>query len=178
MSNLIQEKAREQALIDWKDQKVVCWITGRVDIGKPALARGKLFYPSVYFARTDEDIQFYDTYNQKIDELIRQNGVPDWAPINRIPDKQLILDELKISGQSISMLEAISIRERNLVHSVLRSWTIQPLLWQRFPDRGLLILGGNDTEKVGRVDLLDVSNMKWLTTIELHRKHYPQMPWD
>ena len=179
MSKSIQDKARDQALTDWRNRSPVCWVCGRLDPNKPALAEGRIFYPSFCFIQTSEDDEFYNTYNLTISKLIEQHGIPDWAPIKRIPERVAVLEILTEASHSLLTLEYNSIREKNLVSSVLSKWKGgHPIVWSRLPDESLLLLGGNITEKAGRVDVLDTKNLRWLSTFEFLRKHQPNLPWD
>ncbi|MBD2777515.1 hypothetical protein [Iningainema tapete] len=179
MQKSIQDKAREQAYTDWKNKSSVFWVSGRLDPNKPVLSETQIFYPRFCFINTSEDEEFYQTYNQMINKLIDEKGIPDWAPIKRIPERAIVLEYLTKNGHNLSTFVHSSIAERNLVRSVLNKWTFgKPMIWSRIPQQFILLFGGNTTEKAGRVDVLDTEQMKWLATFEFLRKHYPNLPWD
>jgi hypothetical protein len=179
MTNHLADQGYNQAIIDWNNKNAAYLITGRLDPNKPILSKNQVFYPRFYFARTVEDEEFCQAYNNTIHTLIKQEGIPDWSAVKRIPEKITVLEILTNAGQHISTYKYNSIRERNLVQSVLHKWEkTQPLIWSRFPEKQLIFLGGDISPEKGRVDILDVEHMGWLATFELCRKNNLQMPWD
>src|SRR5262249_47558700 len=68
----------------------------------------------------------------------------------------------------------------HLVHDRgVRGWAPRPRrLWCRDRERGLLLLGGDWSAKVGRVDVLDGWHGLWMASYDFLRKHMPHLPWD
>lgn len=179
MEESIQNKAREQALLDWQNKSAVYMVPGRLALNQPVLSKKQIFYPHFYPCKTSGDEIFCHVYNETLNELVQNLGIPEWAPIKRIPEQSVVLEVLAKTGQHISTFVHESIRERNLVRSVLGSWSKgQPVTWSRFPAKEILLIAGNITQKADRVDVLDTEDMRWLATFEFHRKDYPRMPWE
>jgi hypothetical protein len=175
----VKEKAREQAFIDWQTKSVARIVNGRINNDLPAIVKGQLFYPRYIYLATPEDEFFCEIYKETIRELVEKEGVPDWAPVKRIPERQETLYILGKDGQSFQNFSPVSIREKRIVESVIEKWRSgKPNIWTRVLDKHLLILGGDTTSKAGRVDVIDTEKMMWLASFEFLRKHCPEMPWD
>jgi hypothetical protein len=179
MKNTTWDKAKEKALQDWSNKTVTYLFNGRWDLESPLLKKGDIFYPQCYPIQTEEDEMFCNAYNEAISQLVSDRGVPDWAPVNLIPEREQALKDLFCYGQSIDNYKFQSIKERNLVSSIIRKWgASKPSLWCRLVEKNLLLLGGDISTKVSRVDILDIKSMRWLARFEYLRKHCPEMPWD
>lgn len=182
MNNLVIKQARHQAEIDWNNQEVRYLIGGRLSTKSPSLDKKDIFYPKYHICRSDDDVAFVEAYNKTINQLVDENGIPDWSPRYRVPSRQLVLDELNKKGQHIDTYKRSSISEKRSVESLCKKWDAQgkPIMWARLENRKLLLLAGNINSKAGRVEILDLENGKgtWMASFEFLRKQCPQMPWD
>jgi hypothetical protein len=179
MTETIQKQAQKKADVDWNSKSIFQLFTGSVDLTKPLLSQNRVFYPKYYSIKTTDDRLFCEAYNQAVSELVKKEGIPDWAPIKKIPERQSVIERLAQDSKDISTYTHSSIRERNLVNGVLEKWKgSEPSVWLRLPEMKLLLFGGDVTPRAGRVDILETSDMKWLATFEFLRRDYSNMPWD
>ena len=182
MNNSIIESANYRAKADWNNRQARFLINGRLSTESPSLGKDGIFYPSYYYCKNDNDLLFIKTYNDKIDRLVEEKGIPDWSPRSRVPSRQFVLDELNRVGQSIDTYRRSSILEKRIVKSLCEKWNDKgkPLMWTRLEDRQLLLLAGNIHSSAGRVEVIDIKDQKgtWMASFEFLRKHCPQMPWD
>lgn len=172
------QEATKKAVSDWENQRAV-YLTNhclRSDI--PSFDEKQIFYPCFFYISDKKDKVFFQTYNKKIKELIQIYGIPEWSPVNLIPDRSDVLQMLDEEEKPVSAFSHQSIREKRLVDHVLDKWKKQPTVWTRNQENNLLIFGGDISSKTGRIDVLDTKNKRWLKTYEFLRKHHPIMPWD
>ena len=182
MKNSVIELARHQAQTDWNDKHVKFLIGGRLSSKLPSLGKDDVFYPKYYVCQNNDDVTFVEAYNNMIQQLIKENGIPNWSPRSRVPSRQFVLDELNKTGKHIETYKRSSIPEKRCIEFLCEKWNAKgkPIIWTRLEDRQLLFLAGDIHEKAGRVEILDTKNGKgiWMASFEFLRKHYPIMPWD
>lgn len=182
MNSSIIKSANHQAITDWNNRQVRFLINSRQTAKLPSLGKEGIFYPKYYVCHNNGDFTFVETYNNTINQLVKENGIPEWSPRARVPSRQFVLDELNRVGQSIDTYKRSSIPEKRSVELLCQKWNDKgkPAMWVRLEDRELLLLAGDVYEKAGRVEVIDIKDKKgtWMASFEFLRKHCPQMPWD
>jgi hypothetical protein len=182
MDEQVEQRARQAALADWQDEKVRHLVVGLLATDRPLLSPGRSpFYTATMGCEaSQENLAFCAAYNAAVAELLQQHGVPIWAPAARLPDRQDALDLLTRDGMEGLTLEQPPHEER-LVATLRHRWAArkaQPCVWCRDRARGLLLVGGNLSPEVGKVEVLDVKQMQWMASYEFFRKHVPRFPWN
>jgi len=174
----IIEQATQRAQHDWENQQVHYLMCGTVDTTKPDLDKESGFYIAIRsYAPDSSDRVFCNTYNKVITELIHQEGMPTWAPINRVPTRYDALAFLQ-DHRYMSDYKPGSIREKRIVESITFTWKIQPKIWRRVDNLSLLLLGGDRSKRSGRIDVIDSHYFRWMISFDYRRRHYPLLPWD
>lgn len=177
---LVQKKAREKALNDWKNKNVYLLVNGRINLDLPAFSKNHGFYIMYFCTPTLEDALFVETYNSTIIELIKKEGIPDWSPVNLIPSKETLITKLNDCGKDISCIKEnyFYIKEKRLIKYVLRKWRSgKPIVWTELEETNVLIIGGLVSIETARVDILDLNEMRWLERLEFSTKNYPKIKW-
>ena len=182
MDKLIIKKAEQQAKADWDNKQTRYFTNGSFSSKYPNLGKEDIFYSKYYYCENNNDELFINAYNDKVNQLVEENGIPDWSPRSRVPTRQEVLDELNRVGQSIDTYKRSSIPEKRSVKSLCEKWNDKgkPLMWARLEDQQILLLAGDIHSSAGKVEVIDIKDKKgtWMTSFEFLRKHCPQMPWD
>ena len=182
MKNSVIELANSQAQTDWNNKQARFLISGRLSTKSPSLGKDGIFYPKYYVCHNDDDVAFVEAYNKMIEQLVKENDIPDWSPRSRVPSRQFVLDELNRTGQHIETYQRSSIPEKRGVESLCEKWNTkgQPIMWARLEEPQLLLLAGDIHSSAGRIEVLDIKDGKgtWMASFEFLRKHCPRMPWD
>jgi hypothetical protein len=183
MDETIEDKARQAALADWQNESVRCLVLGTLRTDRPLLdlkpGSSPFYVASVGCVVTDDNQRFCTSYNETINKQLQQNGVPRWSAAARCPDRQTALAMLT-DGRTLDTLTlGHAPYEHRLFESLLGRWEgTKPKVWFRDTEKELLILAGDWSPKVGRVEILDVKEKRWMACYEYLRKHVPRLPWD
>src|SRR4051794_1667636 len=94
-------QAREDGLRDWREMKVRHLHPGSPPLEKPAYYPTQIFYPGGgSLAHTDAS--YCASYNIVIQGFLEKYGIPDWAPVKRVPNAAKCLAYLEEQGQPFS----------------------------------------------------------------------------
>jgi hypothetical protein len=183
----VDERARTAALADWQNQSARCLVVGTLVTDRPQLGRkpedNPFYVTSLGCVVSADSLLFRDVYNKVINDLLREHGVPPWAPAARRPDRATALQMLSKDGGPAAEFKAERLPwEQRLLDEVQSRWREQneagPASYCRDRERGVVLLGGDLSAKVGLVEVIDVKEMKWMASYEYLRKHAPLFPWD
>jgi hypothetical protein len=173
---------RAQAIRDWDARQARILAVGTPPSDVPMYDRTRnLFYSGGFGCPLSSAEELYcREYNRTVGWLLEKYGVPDWAPVKRLPTAVALLEQLKKAGDSFSTYSAGSPEETSVLEFVLYYWkNRRPVLWTRLQQSCLLVCGGNVTDQLGRVDVIDSSNdVKWMAFYQYPREEYPVLPWD
>jgi hypothetical protein len=119
-------------------------------------------------------------YNRTVAWLVEKYGVPDWAPVRRLPTAASLLGFLTGSGVPFVAYSAASPSEQSIADFVLSYWKgCVPALWVRLEQVSLLVWGGEFSDGVGRVDVIDtLEEVRWMAVYRFPREEYVVLPWD
>ena len=172
---------REAALRDWHQCQVRHMAIGTPPIGTPMYNRTQgLFYTGGFACASSHEEEMYcHEYNRTIAWLIDKYGVPDWAPVRRLPTAASLLKLLTEQGESFEFYSAKDASERKAVDFVLYYWkTRHPSLWIRLEHSSLLIWGGDISINCGRIDVIDyLGEVRWMAVYKFAPDEYPALPW-
>ena len=181
------ERARAAALADWQNQSARCLVVDTLVTDRPLLGRkpddSPFYVASLGCVATTDNLRFRDVYNEVIADLLREHGVPPWAPAARRPDRATALQMLSKDGHPAAdfKVERLPWKQR-LLDQVHARWRMAkaagPASYCRDRERDVVLFGGDLSAKVGLVEIIDVKEMKWMASYEYLRKHVTVMPWD
>ena len=100
----------EQADADWNGQCAWYLVNGLSGADQPRLTDASPFYSKGLSERPNDE--FTDAYNSRITELLKEYGVPNWAPEKRVPDRGTAVDLIVDYGRRIDDYVAQSKAER------------------------------------------------------------------
>jgi hypothetical protein len=182
---MTEEEAQQAALDAWNKQEVRHLTMGLLRSDKPLLfpADSPFYLASLGCIVSQKKGQYCRIYNETIAGLLREQGVPDWAPAARLLDRKAVLEVLDKDGAGPDSLKLEQPPyEHRLVVGLRGRWKSasagKPSMWCRVREKGLLILAGDLSDKVGKVEILDVREKRWMASYEYLRKHVPILPWD
>jgi hypothetical protein len=182
MDTSISGNGREQAIHDWHARRVRHLAVGTPDIDVPTYDRTRnLFYRGGFGCAISPAEELYcQEYNRTVAWLIEKYGVPDWAPVRRLPTAVSLLESLKSAGLPFESYSAETVAEKNLVDFVLYYWQCRlPASWIRLRQSSLLVWGGDVSDDVGRIDVIDtLDEVRWMAVYQLPREEYGSLPWE
>lgn len=172
------QAGRERAIRDWSAGQASLLIHGDPPPDRPQLSQKGLYVRVWDEPNSLAAIEHCRSYNHAIDALIEAHGLPEWAPVKRLPGREGVLRMLTLRTTAFCYFEPESVRETRLVRVVSSTWGTMPKVIRHDPDRSLLLLAGDISAGASRIDVLDVKEGRWMARYEFLRKHTPHMPWD
>ena len=172
---------REKADADWNSQIGLYHVCGSIAAGRPELSHGRVFFAISLGCDASSDREAFCTeYNGRLDELIGEHGIPPWAPVNRIPDRE---ECLKLLCAGYPDLESPSLRpvERRALHRIFDQRKMQGIGNARIAVdkiRRVSLIGGDAGARAGAVDIVDLESGRYMRRHEYRRRHCPTFPWD
>src|SRR5262249_47647624 len=86
------DMAEQKATDDWNQQRVFYRVVGTVGTDVLQLDKDHPFFTvSVGSSGTEQQLLECESYNKAINDLLRRNGTPVWAPFRRVPDRTAAL---------------------------------------------------------------------------------------
>lgn len=108
--------------------------------------------------------EFAREYNSTIADLIRDNGLPPWAPGARLPDSDDVRSFMS-SAEPIESFNSDDLGERQVLAVIRNDWTNRygfgPNQFVRLKERAVILLGSTN-ESVTRVDAIDTLQGLWM----------------
>jgi hypothetical protein len=181
MNLLTTEEASARALRDWQKQTVRVLVVGTIRSSVPRLDWGNLFYTETLGCEYSDEADAYSrTYNRTVRSLLAKHGIPSWCPVKRLPNAGSCLELCAARSSLFALYQPHSEEEEKLYRRLLHSWGVsRPLIWCAIPQQGILLWGGNISEKLGRIDIIDIQpEAIWMAMYQYPREEYPTLPWD
>jgi hypothetical protein len=152
-----------QARLDWSSRRAVVQHYGDIHADRPLISR-KGFYVSVSW-----DEAYARSYNAAINELLKVEGMPDWAPGKRLPTETELREACRVA-EPINLLQPESRAERRVVESrfearMAEHGTKHSHFRRIRGSHVLLLLLIEGTHAV--VDVVDTLQMCWMASLEL-----------
>jgi hypothetical protein len=171
------ESAQLAAEKDWSEH-TTRYLTRACRGTSPSIS-GLGFYPRFHPEKySDERDDLYcEIYNKRVQELVEEQGLPEWAPLSRLPSRAEALSILEKAGVSFEDYSG-RVVEKRTIGLISSSKGYQPKVFARDESRQLLLIAGDLNVSVGEIDTVDVENMAWLGSYQYMRKHVPTLPWD
>jgi hypothetical protein len=181
--NKLVEAAIHHAERDWENH-AVRHLFNSYRGASPTLNIDSGFYSRYFTDVNDKFVAYGDdcdsdycrAYNQRIEELVASNGLPEWAPARRLPSRQEALSIL--SNLAPSEVPYENLKEKKVISYIQRNQSYQPSLYVRDKDRRLLLMGGDINQFSGEVNIIDLDGPSWMSSYQYLRKHQPNFPWD
>ena len=155
-------QAASDAREEWNQRRASMQHFGDIYSDRP------LIHPSGLYVSICWDEDYARAYNEEIRKLLETHGMPEWAPGNRLPDRERCLVLLE-EGLPFDQYQATFKKEERLVTSQARRWTeehgTRPEVFVRLDRLDLLLLGGS-TGNAYRIDVLDIAQHVWMWTHE------------
>lgn len=168
--------AIEQANSDWSSHCAWHLANGLAGADQPRLTDASPFYVKG-LAEFPGD-EFASAYNSRINELLIAQGVPSWAPEQRVPDRKTALGRIVECGQNIDEYVALSKSERTFFRLSKFWWNENgPHLWNRDEVCGFLFLAGQENPGCGSILVFDYQESVLAKRYEYLRKHVPSFPF-
>lgn len=148
----------EQAYEDWNAGTASYMQAGDIYSDFP------LIHDRGLYVTTGCDSEFAREYNSTIADLIRDNGLPPWAPGARLPDSHEARDFMS-SAEPIESFDSDDLGERQVFAVIRNDWTnrygLGPDEFVRLKEREVILLGSAN-ESVRRIDAIDTLQCLWM----------------
>src|SRR5271166_3016669 len=133
----MKKSARERSVDDWQMHKSRHLVFGTLVSDGPLLNPevSPFYITSLRCDATNDDVPaFMDEYNKTTEELIASHGIPTWAPAERRPCRQTVLELLDRDGKPMSSFQF----ENSPYESrIAKEFAKSSLMWCRERDVGL-----------------------------------------
>ncbi len=171
---------REQADADWMNETAHYHGVGSIAADRPELVHGRVFYTtSLGCDATPEREAFCAEYNRRLEELVREHGIPPWAPANRIPGREESLEALRTGHADLESM-SLGPQERRGLRRMIELREDQRISNTRIVvdvTRGIALVGGDVGARAGAVDIVDLESGRYMRRYEYRRRHCPTFPW-
>ncbi len=171
------EKARRRALDDWEHRRAAVHSIGLPIEGAHVDGETGLYVVSSGCIIDGLEMASSKAYDATIRHLVARHGIPEWAPIRRIPTKAEALGALALADP-IASYDGVPFRHRGITYTIFEDRTMSPSLWRAWPEKRVLLFAGDESATEGRVDVVDVACGRWLATLRLDRRQLGPFPWD
>lgn len=99
---------RAQAIAEWASHCCRRRVIGSIDGTRPQLENGASFYTvSLGSEESDARLQYCADYNDTLDELIAEHGIPSWAPGARLISREETLQALEVSVDTATLSRSV-----------------------------------------------------------------------
>lgn len=171
---------KADARSDWRNQTAKYYTIGLLDDSGPQLREARPFYRVSTGCDVDESMETYCIdYNQELERLVRENGIPEWAPFRRAPDRATSLLLLRNEGIPANLgLGDERLSSVRWLTSRRSSEGIDTVLVAFSQERRVALLGGDRGPRAGVVDIADIEGGYFMCRHEFRRRHQPVFPWD
>lgn len=175
--NLVEKLAQEEAVKDWGTKSVFTHTIATFGEG-PTLDHLHGFYCR-YFSRYHDkrDREYCDSYNSKVLVLLKDKGLPSWAPLSRLPDRTEVLKLVGLYGKSFDEFDG-SLKEKRKIESIYTMGQYIPKVFTRNEERQILLIAGDKNKGASKIDIIDLECFRWMDSYEYLRKHVGNFPWD
>jgi hypothetical protein len=133
------------------------------------------FYPEKYSDERDD--LYCEIYNKRVQEFIEEQGLPEWAPLSRLPSRTEALSILEKAGTSFENYSG-RVVEKRTIGSIVSNKGYNPKAFARDESRQVLLIAGDVNISVGEIDIIDLENTAWMGSYQYLRKHVLKLPWD
>jgi len=159
--------AEIKAQEDWNARNVVVFTVNDIN------ARYALIDATGFYIRCHNQPEFVKDYNKSIKDFVATHGIPDWAPIKRIPDLNLA-KSLRSSAIPIDALRGKHQRYNRIVESIRKDFMSgnsgEPKFYSELPNRRITLVFGD--QKYKRIDAIDDIEKIWVGTIPVQTHDY------
>src|ERR1700728_4366562 len=102
-----EERARQDAQTAWDKQEVRHLTVGLLRADRPLLfpADSPFYLASLGCMVSPEATRHCSVYNDTIASLLREHGIPDWAPAARVLHRKAVLEVLAKDGAGLEGLK-------------------------------------------------------------------------
>ncbi len=168
--------AEETAVNEWDSHETRYLIHGYIGIG-PVLNTVSGFYCRNYTVYLDErDSVFCKSYNAKVEDLIHENGLPHWAPINRLISRQDAIQRIKTLD--LFDQDNLTFKEKRVLKYILSLSKSKKYAICKTDDTHVLIISQVINDELARIDTLDLNGLFWMSSYQYAKKKSPDFPFD
>jgi hypothetical protein len=101
------KSVKSKVILDWEQSESRHMSVGTIDINSPLLRPMNLFYTGGVANYTETSAAFYTEYNRLLKWMVEKYGVPEWAPILRVPNLSYCIRMLN-TAQDINSVISVS----------------------------------------------------------------------
>jgi hypothetical protein len=173
---IVDELARETALSEWKEQKTRYLTCGYLR-GGSVLNMSSGFYYQFYSSYQDErDAIFCDAYNNQVKKITETDGLPEWAPIQRLPTRD---DAMKSAKELIvSDLNEFNFKVKKMIGYIVRQSACSNYIICQNTTLNILIIAQLVKDRLGQIDIVDLNGLFWMASYQYMNKKHPEFPFD
>jgi hypothetical protein len=169
----------QRARASWDAQKARLFVYGMPRRGVPLLDRDSgLYFSPVSCFGAPESHSFVTQHNEQIHALLKEFGLPAWAPGSRCPTRHRLLALMSDATPVRTQAELAALNLESWGYGVRSTELLPVVAYRRVEDEGLLLLGGDVNERIGSIDVLDLRENQWMTCEAFDRDKFGPLPWD
>lgn len=162
----------QEAQHHWDNETAAFLVFGDVYTQEPIID-----VSGFYLACSWKGQDFVNDYNRRIKELVKEHGMPEWAPGHRVIPQEMLLDKLATGGP-LNLFAPRSTKDRKLVKGHTRLWQEQlgriPEVFAQCDSRQIVLVAGTFNNSI-RIDQLDIRCGYWMATDTLHDMALPKL---
>jgi len=157
----------------WESQSVSVLISGDLDTSKPSFDIELGFFFQIVEWQSEN---YIEAFNERIEQLVYEQGYPQWGPRRRLPSRVDIAEFLE-GGQNISNTDKLKVKEKRLVSHVCNKLQKPIGACLRFDELDLLAVVALDSSACVLVNVLDCREFRWMAKYSFLQKHVDDSLW-